>query len=178
LKLHIGCGRKIKVGWINIDFSAQADISLYMRESLPFQDNSCSVIYPEHFLEHLEYPRKVIPFLMECFRVLKPKGIFSVGVPDTEWPIKEYLGLGNKNYFEIAEKCLHPEWCKTEMEHINYHFREDYEHLFAYDFKTLAKSLESVGFQKIQRRDFDPELDSEDRKLGTLYVNCSKLKQK
>jgi hypothetical protein len=64
------------------------------------------------------------------------------------------------------------------MEHINYHFRQDDEHRFAYDFKTLAQALSSAGFQEIQRRDFEPALDSVDRKLGTLYVNASKPEAK
>jgi hypothetical protein len=64
------------------------------------------------------------------------------------------------------------------MEHINHHFREGGAHRFAYDFRTLAKVLTNVGFQEIQRRDSDPELDSVERKLGTLYVNASKPEAK
>lgn len=96
----------------------------------------------------------------------------------TEWPIAEYTGQKSEDYFEIAKERWHPEWCQTEMEHINYHFRQDDEHRFAYDFKTLVRALSSAGFQEIQRRDFDPELGSVDRKLGTLYVNASKQNTK
>ena len=174
LRLHIGCGPKIKKAWINIDLSPQADVTLDMREPLPFLENSCSIIYSEHFLEHLEYPGHANSFLRECYRILEPGGLFSVGVPDTEWPIAEYTGQRSENYFRIAKQTWHAKWCQTEMEHINYHFRQGGEHHFAYDFKTLAQALGNAGFQQIQRRDFDPELDSADRKLGTLYVNASK----
>jgi hypothetical protein len=34
--------------------------------------------------------------------------------------------------------------------------------------------LERAGFVKVRRRDFDPELDSEERSLGTLYVDAYK----
>lgn len=101
-------------------------------------------------------------------------GLFSVGVPDTEWPIAEYAGLRREGYFQIVKERWHPAWCQTEMEHINYHFRQAGEHRFAYDFITLAKVLTSVGFQKVHRREFDAELDSKDRELGTLYVNAFK----
>ena len=101
-----------------------------------------------------------------------------MGVPDTEWPITEYTGKTSEGYFETAKERWHPEWCQTEMEHINYHFRHDGQHRFAYDFKTLARALSSVGFQDIARREFDPELDSIDRKLGTLYVSASKQEAK
>ena len=178
LRLHVGCGPKLKKGWFNIDLSPQADIALDLREPLPFLENSCSIIYSEHFLEHLDYPGHANSFLKECYRVLEPGGLFSVGVPDTEWPIAEYTGQRTEGYFRIAKERWHPEWCQTEMEHINYHFRQGDEHRFAYDFKTLAQALTNVGFQEIQRRDFDPELDSVDRKLGTLYVNASKPEAK
>jgi predicted SAM-dependent methyltransferase len=175
LRLNLGCGPKIKNGWINIDLADQADITLDLREPLPFLSNTCSIIYSEHFLNcSIDYPEQTQLLLKECYRVLEPGGLFSIGVPDTEWPIEEYAGLSNKEYFQIAKDRFHPAWCETEMEHINYHFRQGEEHRFAYDFKTLAKVLTSVGFQKVDRREFDPELDSVDRKLGTLYVNASK----
>jgi len=174
LRLHLGCGPKVKHGWINIDLSSQADITLDMREPLPFLENSCAIIYSEHFLEHLDYPMQTHLFLKECYRVLEPGGVFSVGVPDTEWPIAEYAGLSTEGYFHIAKERWHPAWCQTEMEHINYHFFQGDEHRFAYDFKTLADALTRVGFQKVQRRAFDEDLDSADRKLGTLYVNACK----
>lgn len=174
LRLHIGCGPKIKKDWINIDLSPQADITLDMREPLPFLENSCPIIYSEHFLEHLDYPVHANSFLRECYRVLEPGGVFSVGVPDTEWPLAEYTGHRSENYFRIAKESWHPAWCQTALEHINYHFRQGDEHLFAYDFKTLVHALSNAGFESIKRRDFDPELDSVNRQPGTLYVNATK----
>lgn len=93
LRLHLGCGPKTKKGWINVDASSEADITLDLREPFPFFTNSCAIIYSEHFLEHLDYPQPTRSFLKECYRVLEPGGMFSIGVPDTEWPIAEYSGL-------------------------------------------------------------------------------------
>ena len=174
LRLHIGCGPKVKKGWINVDLSSRADITLDLREPLPFPDNSCSIIYSEHFLEHLEYPLHAKSFLRESYRVLEPGGVISIGVPDTEWPIAEYAGTRCEDYFKISKERCHPAWCQTQMEQINYHFRQDGDHQFAYDFVTLAQALGSAEFQGIKRRDFDPDLDSIDRKLGTLYVTALK----
>ena len=61
------------------------------------------------------------------------------------------------------------------MEHINFHFRQGDQHRFAYDFSTLDQALAQVGFKNIKRRDFNPKLDSLDRKMGSLYVEASKL---
>src|SRR5215475_1447361 len=61
LKLNIGCGPNVKTGWTNIDLSGHADLHLDLREPLPFGDSSASIVYSEHFLEHLEYPHDVLP---------------------------------------------------------------------------------------------------------------------
>jgi len=56
LRLNVGCGKNIKQGWINIDLSKEADLQLDVREPLPFASESASMVYSEHFFEHLEYP--------------------------------------------------------------------------------------------------------------------------
>ena len=170
MRLHLGCGARIKPGWINIDLRDCADLSLDLRRPLPFPDDSCELIYSEHFLEHLDYPDTTFSFLAECRRILKTGGEFNVGVPETQWPLLEYAGTSSKEYFDTAKKFWHPPWCETPLEHINYHFRQDGEHKFAYDFTTLEHCLLKAGFTDVQRREFDPDLDSEERQVGTLYV--------
>jgi len=176
LKLHIGCGPKAKEGWVNIDLAGRADLTLDARRQMPFADESCSVVYSEHFLEHLEYPAEVEFFLRSAHRVLRPDGVFSAGVPDTEWPLKAYWEGISSEYFRHAKEIWHPKWCMTRMEHINYHFRQGREHRYAYDFETLKYVLEKAGFGQVRRRDFDPQLDSRDRELGTLYIEAVKSK--
>jgi predicted SAM-dependent methyltransferase len=172
LKLHIGCGPRSKPGWVNIDLHPNADMTLDMREPLPFLSGQCQVIYSEHFLEHIDYPDPLYSFLRECYRVLQPGGLFSVGVPDTEPGLKEYCGVTHDGLFEIAKQRWHPkEMSNTRMEQLNFHFRQGNEHRMAYDYETLAFALTSVGFQRVARREFNEALDSLDRKLGTLYVD-------
>jgi predicted SAM-dependent methyltransferase len=175
LKLNIGCGPHTKAGWLNIDLlSPEVELALDMREPMPFGDNSAIVIYSEHFLEHLDYPRPATRFLNECRRILKPGGKFSVGVPDTEWPLKAYVGPDDDGYFAYSKAMWLPEWCQTRMDDINYHFRQEGEHRFAYDYETLHRVLMEAGFVNIRRRAFDRALDTEDRKVGTLYVDAGK----
>jgi SAM-dependent methyltransferase len=103
LKLHIGCGPKPKAGWLNIDLVSMADINLDLREPLPFADDSCLMVYSEHFMEHLEHPDETVPFLRESLRVLSSGGRFSVGLPDIEWPIRAYAGDPNySGWFEYV----------------------------------------------------------------------------
>jgi predicted SAM-dependent methyltransferase len=172
-KLNVGCGPNRKDGWINLDLSKSADLRLDLREKLPFHNNSASIIYSEHFFEHLEYPHDAINFLKESLRVLKEGGLFSVGVPDTEWPIKSYANHENE-YFQFAQQTWHPKWCNTRMHNLNYHFRQGQEHKYAYDYETLSQTLREAGFVSISKRQFDPTRDSEARKKGTLYIDAYK----
>ena len=174
LKLQLGSGPNPKPGWVNIDLFCPADLSLDIRETLPFDDSSCSVIYSEHVFEHLAYPVETGQLLRESLRVLEPGGLFSVGVPDTEWPLRAFV-QGEDEYFQISlESGSHPPWCTTRMHQINYHFRQGTEHKYAWDYETLAEVLQSSGFADVKRREFDLETDSESRRIGTLYVDARK----
>jgi len=181
LKLNLACGPCTKPGWINVDLNAPgADLRLDLREKLPFPDASVSFVYSEHFFEHLEFPSPAMSFLKECWRVLKPGGTLSVGVPDTEWPIVSYAN-GDTRYFELARSRFHPAWCTTRMHQLNYHFRQGREHKYAYDFETLAQALQEAGFVSVVRRSFNTELDSQERmvewlphKTAGLYVDARK----
>jgi predicted SAM-dependent methyltransferase len=174
LKLHFGCGPNLKPGFINIDLSPAADLTLDLREPLPFSSNSCGLIYSEHFLEHVEYPDMVLALLRDCLRVLRPGGIFSVGVPDTEWPLLEYAKTRSDGYFDLVKRQWHPKYCVTEMEHVNYHFRQGDEHKFAYDFQTLQHVLTQAGFKNVVRRQCNPDLDQASWAVGTLFVDAVK----
>jgi predicted SAM-dependent methyltransferase len=171
LKLNVGAGVKRKQGWVNVDLHPAADIKTDARRKLPFRSNSASIIYSEHFFEHLEYPEEAMTFLSESFRVLAPGGSFSVGVPDTELCLRAYLdGCFSPQLLGLTEV----EWCKTPMQYLNFLFHQGGEHRQLYDFATLSSVLQNAGFVDVRRREFNVLLDSEDRRLGTLYVEAVK----
>jgi SAM-dependent methyltransferase len=72
MAMHLGSGDRIKEGWVNIDQNPAADLTLDLRERLPFPESTFSIIYSEHFLEHFSYPRDITRLLAECYRVLEP----------------------------------------------------------------------------------------------------------
>jgi predicted SAM-dependent methyltransferase len=172
-KINLGCGPNPKPGWINLDlFDSRADLQLDLREKWPFADNSVVHVYSEHVFEHFEFHNEVGHFLTEAHRILLPDGIFDVGVPDAEWPLHAY-GDSDDPYWRFSE-TVHPEWCETQLDHINYHFRQETEHKYAWDQETLARTLLRFGFTEVARREFDPALDTETRKRGTLYMRAIK----
>lgn len=176
LKLNLGCGPNRKKGWVNIDlFEQAADLKLDLREPWPFPNACVSHIYSEHVFEHLDFHEEVPHWLSEALRVLQPQGVFDVGVPDTEWPLRAWANPDDE-YWSFA-RSLCPTWCQTRLDVVNYHFRQDKlhgEHKYAWDEETLVRTLKRAGFISVERRPFDPSLDAESRRPGTLYVRAVK----
>jgi predicted SAM-dependent methyltransferase len=173
LKLNIGCGPNRRPGWVNIDlFNPIADLQLDLRRPWPFQDGSVTYVYSEHMFEHFEYDQEVPHLLAESLRVLAEGGVFDVGVPDTEWPLQ---GYGNPDHaYWTTTHQWHPAECETQLDHINYHFRQGDQHKYAWDEESLTRSLRRAGFVDIARREFDCAVDTEARKVGTLYMRALK----
>jgi predicted SAM-dependent methyltransferase len=174
-RLHLGCGSIQRKGYLNVDLFPGGDLTLDLRRGLPFESACCEMILSEHFFEHIDYPEPVTSLLRDCFRVLKPDGKIRISVPDTEWPILDYPKGDNSDYYRAClEHNWHPTDCKTRIEHINYHFRQNGEHLFAYDEETMRLVLEGVGFREVQRASFDPQYDSKHREVGSLVVSAAR----
>jgi len=182
-KLNIGCGSVKNAGFVSVDFCPGVDVRLDLRKPMPIPDGIASMILCEHFLEHLRYPGQAGAFLKECHRILQPGGELYISVPDTRWPLECYV-KGDPEYVRQCEvHRWHPEWMDTEMEHINYHFRQQDDgrldgnfecHRFAYDEKTLVKALRGAGFAEAHGRSFDPAFDAPHRRVGSLFVKAVK----
>lgn len=173
LKLHLGCGNNLKAGWVNVDLNPAADLTLDVRERLPFADQTFSLIYSEHFYEHFQYPGDITHLFSECFRILEPGGIHSFAVPDGEMVLRHYTTREYADHGE-AQLRFNPSWCRTQMDHVNYCLRQNGEHHWYYDEETMRLLLESIGFADVKRREFDPTLDQEHRRVGSMYIQCSK----
>ncbi|MGH1299838.1 class I SAM-dependent methyltransferase [Bacillus pretiosus] len=112
-KLHLGCGKTILEGWINLDVTKMegvdvlADLDDCKNTCLPFQNDSIEEFLAEHLLEHIQYPL----FLMEeLHRIAKAnaKALFKVpyGSSDNAFEdpthVRQYF-LHSFDYF--AQPC-------------------------------------------------------------------------
>ena len=94
--LHLGCGYVNHPKFINIDVIPLRHIH-YVRniDNLSiFKDYSVDLIYASHCLEH--FPFSAVPIILkEWYRVLKPKGILRLSVPDFKLLLKIYNETGH-----------------------------------------------------------------------------------
>jgi predicted SAM-dependent methyltransferase len=175
LRIQLGSGGQRKEGWVNIDLVADADVQLDLREPLPFADSCASLVYAEHVLEHFTYPNEVRHLLGEIVRILAPGGVFKLVVPDAGRALNAY-GRAETDFFanRRVRSYLSAER-PTPMHIVNYIFRQDGQHKYAYDDETLAQALTAAGFADVRPRQFDPAIDSERRhEANSLYMQATK----
>jgi len=91
MKLNLGCGKKYKEGFINIDaFDSTVADKIMSVLDLEFHSNVVDEIEASQLIEHLGYINAIYA-LAEWFRVLKPGGTLLIETPDIETSFKEYI---------------------------------------------------------------------------------------
>lgn len=90
--LNLGCGRRFHTDWTNVDFVSTGEnvIAHNLLDGIPFGNATFDVVYHSHVLEHFT-KADAVRFVGECYRVLKPRGIIRVAVPDLEQIVRCYI---------------------------------------------------------------------------------------
>lgn len=177
LKLHLGCGSDIRDGYINIDFTEirpafsrkgteffTHDLSKglpkvsFMKEIIKDVD----VIFSSHFWEHLSY-EEGMNLLRECCGVLKPGGIFRMGLPKVREACEAYL-KNDYNYFAEIETMLqpptYPKETRSLIDYVDFSFRQNGEHKICIDQEKACKMMQAAGFENVKTDEYDPEIDN------------------
>ena len=159
-RLHIGCGKGLLEGWVNIDVHP-APLSMNVMWGLPFADGSVQFIFVSHLLEHLFFPRDVLPFLAELRRVLAPGGVVRLVVPDVQQCIEAYQSADAAFFASRRETWSWWPENPTRLEDFLAYAGAGPEpahsfeaHKFGYDFETLRKMLEQSGFHDVVRSEY------------------------
>lgn len=160
-KLHIGCGKNLLEGWLNVDLipSCPEVFLMDVTQEFPFGNNTFDYIYTEHMIEHIPYSQGCL-ILLECFRVLKEGGKLRISTPDLKFLIDLYREDKTENQIEFIRDSL-DRWIKDsplyygaprlhETFVINNYMRA-WNHEFIYDENVLCDLLVKIGFVRIHR---------------------------
>src|SRR5437762_1204499 len=104
IKLHLGCGRNILPGYVNIDkFVDDPAVYDYDILHLPFADGTVRQILAEHLFEHVGLGEEE-SLWRECYRVLEPGGQLIVETPDLEWLCRAFLAAADdfKGFYQLG----------------------------------------------------------------------------
>lgn len=141
--MHLGCGGAYKDGWINIDLeSPGADLLMDLTNPFPYEGDSVSFIYTEHFLEHIGRSQAV-DFLRECRRVLRDGGVLRISTPNLAFLVECYR---RKNIAEWGDLWAPDSPCNLMNEGMR-----SWGHTYLYDFDELVRVLAEAGFSVARR---------------------------
>jgi len=100
-RLHIGCGKFPRPGWINLDNKVRPGVDCVadLRADLPFPENFADYAVAIHVFPHIPLAG-LVPALARVRRVLKPGGVLRLALPDLEKAIEAYRQR-DTSYFAI-----------------------------------------------------------------------------
>ena len=185
--LNVGCGPVQPEGWVNIDGSNRAWLAsrlpwldelavrlklippteygpqikwMNLLNGIRYEDNSVAGIYAGEVWEHLEY-QQAAAVTRHCFRVLKPRGVLRVCVPDGVVFWRRYLEMyeeeANKPESERDEKRLR-DWIQVYFNEIItrrlWFHSVGYSHKWQYDDIQLIHLFREAGFIEVARMPF------------------------
>lgn len=202
--IHYGCGYSAPKNWRNFDASPTLLFerlpivgSLYTKNSsrfppnvefgdivkgLPIPNDSCKGIYCSHILEHLSLEDFRIA-LKNSYKILRHDGYFRFVLPDLEYSINQYISNQSEeaSFIFLRETYLGKEKRSRGLKGFISDWLGNSQHLWMWDFKSILKELENVGFVNIRRARFGDYSDSmfkyveeEGRWTDCLGVECRK----
>ena len=144
IRLHLGCGKKYIPGFLHVDALSYPHVDkIGPVDKLDFvSDNSVSLIYACHLLEH--FGRKEVQgVLQEWYRVLQPSGVLRLAVPDYEACAKLYVAGKLANGIQDVLGLM----VGGQRDQYDYH-------KMVFDELSLTTLLKSVGFSTVRRWDW------------------------
>lgn len=139
-KLNLGCGKKIKNGYVNLDLYPLpgVDVVADISKKLPFENDAFDEVLTEHVFEHMA---EIDPLLAELHRITKKDGVIRVFVPHFT-NFGAYTDPTHKRFFGYFTMDYYTE--KNEMSfYTPVRFRIRKKKLFFYITKTSRYSFEN-----------------------------------
>lgn len=175
IAVQFGCGLSAPSNWTNFDASPTLRLQklpiigklvpdgLFGRfpdavrygdilKGLPIEEKSVDFLYCSHVLEHLTVEEAKLA-LQNCYRYLKPNGIFRLVLPDMENMARAYLDASSP---DAVHEFMSLTWLGENQQKLSTlkalrQCMSRSRHLWMWDYKALSKVLEEIGFQSIRR---------------------------
>jgi predicted SAM-dependent methyltransferase len=139
-RLHLG-GSVRKAGWQVLDALAGEHVDFVgdMRDLSRFADASFDMVYASHVIEHLGYMKELHEVLGAIARILRPKGLFFVSVPDLDTLARLFTrpDMSDRDRYAIMRMMF-----GGQINAYDYHYAGLYDTL-------LASHLSRAGFSEI-----------------------------
>ena len=145
IKLHVGCGKRIFEGWVNVDVvhnpaAPRAPDLLCPAHDIPLPSGSVVELTAIHVFEHF-YVWEVPRVLAEWSRLMRPNALLVLEMPDLFKCCQNVLAHGaahadRKDQFGMWGLYGDPQ---TEDVHMAHHW--------GWTFKSLAPVLQAHGFK-------------------------------
>ena len=167
IKLELGSEKKGENGFTTIDYM-NGDIRHNLLKAIPLENSIVDEIYSSHTLEHFSF-NDIIFIIHECRRILKPGGKLKICVPNAKLYIESYIN--NKNFSE-KKNWYKPAITDTGsyIDQLNYVAYLNGQHKFLFDNQNLVNILKMCGFKNANLRDFEKEVDRQDRDYESIYA--------
>ncbi len=170
-KLHIG-GTISAPGWevLNVMPGPHVDHICDAAELSIFEDNSFSVVYASHILEHMDFVEEISNALAEWYRVLEPSGKVYISVPDLDVLSELFLDKQNlplDDRFQV-------------MRMIFGGHTDDYDyHMIGLNEEFLTEYLKAAGFGSMQKVDvFDLFQDTSTMVFHDVLISLNMIAEK
>lgn len=125
-KLNVGCGRRPRAGWVNLDsqplahVDVVADLDRCRGAPLPFADDTFEALFASHVLEHLHDP---LGAMQELHRVARPGARFEIRVPHGASDEADLDPTHVKRYFPRSFQYF----CQPRYRDYDYGYRGDWD---------------------------------------------------
>lgn len=179
MKIHLGCGKRFIPGFVHVDLADFPHIEhkRNVDDLSCFKNDSAELIYACQLLEYFDRD-EVLKVLTEWKRVLQKNGILRLSVPNFRVLSNLYQAGFSLDYMLGT---LYGKWSIGDNKFVY--------HKTTYDFESLKKILENLGFHNVELWDwrktehaeiddfsqaYFPHMDKEKGMLFNLNIQCKK----
>ena len=147
--LRIGESRKFS-GWVSTNY--QVFTRYFLDATKYYGDQVCSCIYADNVIEHLDRKDGLL-LIKRAYEALKSGGVLRITTPDLRSIVDKYLEGSSEDVQQFAlDLQEHSLDIQNHSDLLRITFTAFGHHKgIIYDFETLKKLLESIGFVEIHK---------------------------